>query len=42
MLPDPALASPEHPLRQELWRIYDEAVGAFAQRTRRCFWQIEP
>jgi len=36
------LASPEHPLRQELWRLYDEAVGSFAHRSRRCFWQIEP
>ena len=37
-----ALASPDHPLRQELWRIYDEAVGSFAKRSRRTFWQIYP
>lgn len=37
-----ALASPDNPLRQELWRIYDEAIGAFAQRTRRSFWQLYP
>ena len=36
------LASPDNPLRQEIWKIYDEAVGSFARRWRRCFWQIEP
>ena len=36
------LASPDHPLRRELWKIYDEAVGSFAQRSRRVFWQIYP
>lgn len=36
------LASPDNPLRRELWRIYDEAVGSFARRERRCFWQIDP
>jgi len=37
-----ALISPEHPLRRELWKLYDDAVGAFAQRTRRAFWQVFP
>ena len=37
-----ALASHENPLRRELWQIYDEAMGAFAQRSRRSFWQIYP
>ena len=37
-----ALASPDNPLRSELWRLYDEAVGSFAQRTRRAFWQVYP
>ena len=36
------LASADNPLRHELWRIYDEAVGSFAKRTRRVFWQIYP
>src|SRR4051794_4263244 len=27
-----ALASPEHPRRRELWRLYDEAMGRVAQR----------
>ena len=36
------LASPENPLRQELWKIYDEAMGSFAKRSRRSFWQIYP
>ncbi len=36
------LASAENPLRRELWQIYDEVVGAFAQRARRVFWQIYP
>ena len=37
-----ALASADHPMRQELWRIYDEAVGRFAKRSRRSFWQVWP
>lgn len=36
------LASPEDALRRELWKIYDEAMGSFAQRSRRSFWQIYP
>lgn len=36
------MASPDNPLRQELWKIYDEAVGSFARRTRRTFWRIYP
>jgi hypothetical protein len=36
-----ALASPQHPGRRELWQLYDEAMGAFAQRTRRSFWRID-
>ena len=36
------LTSPDHPLRHELWKIYDEAVGSFAKRSRRFFWQIYP
>ncbi len=36
------LARADNVLRQELWTLYDEAVGSFAQRTRRCFWQIHP
>lgn len=37
-----ALASAGHPMRQELWKIYDNAVGKFAKRSRRSFWQIYP
>lgn len=37
-----SLISAEHPMRKELWRLYDEAVGPFAQRSRRAFWQIYP
>ena len=37
-----ALMSAEYPLRQELWKLYDDAVGAFAKRSRRAFWQIYP
>ena len=37
-----ALASAEHPMRQELWKIYDDAVGKFAKRSRRTFWQVYP
>ena len=37
-----SLISAEHPLRQELWKLYDEAVGSFAQRSRRAFWQVYP
>ncbi len=37
-----ALAGADHPMRQELWRIYDEAVGSFAKRSRRTFWQVYP
>lgn len=37
-----ALAAATNPLRQELWKLYDEAVGSFARRTRRRFWQIFP
>ena len=36
------LASADNPLRRELWQLYDEAVGAFARRSRRTFWQIYP
>jgi len=36
------LASADHPLRRELWKIYDEAVGSFAQRSRRTFWRVYP
>ena len=36
------LASPDNPLRRELWQIYDDATGAFARRSRRSFWQIHP
>ena len=36
------LISADHPMRKELWRLYDEAVGSFAQRTRRAFWQVYP
>ncbi|MEK7875114.1 MAG: DUF4286 family protein [Pseudomonadota bacterium] len=36
------LTSPDHPLRHELWKIYDEAVGSFAKRSRRFFWQVYP
>lgn len=36
------LASPDHPLRRELWKIYDDTVGSFARRSRRVFWQIHP
>jgi hypothetical protein len=36
------LISADHPLRKELWQLYDEAVGAFAKRTRRAFWQVYP
>ena len=36
------LTSPDHPLRHELWKIYDDAVGSFAKRSRRFFWQIYP
>ena len=36
------LADAAHPLRQELWKLYDDAVGGFARRTRRSFWQIHP
>jgi len=36
------LASAEHPLRRELWKLYDESVGSFAQRSRRTFWQVYP
>ena len=37
-----ALASAENPLRRELWQMYDDAMGAFAHRSRRSFWQIYP
>ena len=37
-----ALASADNPLRRELWQLYDEAVGSFARRSRRTFWQIDP
>ncbi len=37
-----ALMSAEHPMRQELWKLYDEAVGGYAQRSRRAFWQVYP
>jgi len=37
-----SLTSPDHPLRHELWKIYDAAVGSFAKRSRRFFWQIYP
>jgi len=36
-----SLASPDNPKRQELWKLYDESVGRFAQRSRRAFWQIQ-
>ena len=36
------VARADNSLRQELWKLYDEAVGSFAKRTRRCFWQIHP
>ena len=36
------LISADHPLRKELWQLYDEAVGAFAKRTRRAFWRVYP
>ena len=36
-----SLASPENPKRQELWKLYDESVGRFAQRGRRAFWLIQ-
>lgn len=36
------VAGADNPLRQELWKLYDEAVGSFAQRSRRAFWQIFP
>jgi hypothetical protein len=36
------LISADHPMRKELWRLYDEAVGSFAQRARRAFWQVYP
>jgi rubrerythrin len=34
------LASPENPLRQELWQLYDDSVGRFAKRSRRAFWRL--
>lgn len=37
-----ALAGADHPMRRELWKIYDEAVGKFAKRSRRSFWQVFP
>jgi hypothetical protein len=37
-----ALASPDNPLRRELWQIYDRTVGAFARRERRTFWRLAP
>jgi hypothetical protein len=37
-----AAASAENPLRQELWAIYDQAMGRFARRSRRTFWRIYP
>lgn len=36
------LASADHPMRRELWKIYDESVGSFARRSRRTFWQVYP
>lgn len=36
------LISADHPLRKELWQLYDEAVGSFAKRTRHAFWQVYP
>ena len=36
------LADAANPLRQELWKLYDDGVGGFARRTRRSFWQIHP
>ncbi len=36
------LARTDNPLRQELMQLYDEAVGSFAKRTRRSFWQVYP
>ncbi len=37
-----ALASADHPMRKELWKIYDDAVGKFAKRSRRTFRQVFP
>lgn len=37
-----ALASADNPRRKELWKIYDDAVGKFARRSRRSFWQVFP
>ena len=37
-----ALASADHPMRKELWKIYDDSVGKFARRSRRTFWQVFP
>ena len=36
------LISADHPARKELWKLYDEAVGSFAKRSRRAFWQVYP
>lgn len=36
------LARADNSQRQELWKLYDEAMGSFAKRTRRCFWRIHP
>ena len=36
------LMSKDNPLRHELWKIYDDAVGKFAKRSRRTFWQVWP
>ena len=36
------LMRPDNPLRHELWKIYDEAVGHYAKRSRRSFWQVWP
>jgi hypothetical protein len=37
-----ALVSPDNPLRQEVWKLYDDAMGKWATRSRRCFWQVHP
>jgi hypothetical protein len=37
-----AAASSNNPLRQELWKMYDEAMGRYARRSRRSFWRIFP
>lgn len=37
-----AMVSADNPFRREVWDLYDESVGRWAKRSRRCFWQIYP